>query len=129
MSQGVILPIPEPISDRLATADADQGAIYFEKNCTGCHLFEPELGDSTGPNLWNVVGRDKASRPFPNGYSKTLLGLEGNWTYEDLNTFLSGPAITTPGTKMDSRGAPDETDRANLIAYLRTLSDDPVPLL
>jgi cytochrome c len=127
MTHGVILPKPAPISPKLATADAEKGAVFFDKNCDGCHLVRPDERDSTGPNLWNVVGRDKASRPFK-GYSKTMLALEGVWNYEDLNTYLSGPAITTPGVKMEIRGAPDETDRANLIVYLRTLSDSPVPL-
>lgn len=127
MAHGVILPEPAPISSKLATADAEKGAEFFGQNCKGCHTFEPDKSDSIGPNLWNVVGRDKASRPFK-GYSKTMLGLEGVWNYEDLNTYLSGPAITTPGVKMEIRGAPEEADRANLIAYLRTLSDTPAPL-
>ncbi len=127
MTHGVILPKPAPISSKLATADAEKGAVFFGKNCKGCHLVKSEESDGTGPNLWNVVGRDKASRPFK-GYSKTLLALEGVWSYEDLNTYLSGPTLTTPGVKMEFRGAPDEADRANLIAYLRTLSDSPAPL-
>jgi cytochrome c len=77
--------------------------------------------------LWNIVGRDKASSDY-NGYSKTLLTLKGVWTYEDLNTFLSGPAATTPGVNMQVQGAPNEADRVNVIAYLRGLSNRPVPL-
>jgi cytochrome c len=50
------------------------------------------------------------------------------WTYEDLNTYLYGPTLTTPGVLMEIRGIPDETERVNLIAYLRTLSDNPSPL-
>jgi len=72
-------------------------------------------------------GRDKASTKF-DGYSQTLLAWDGSWTYEDLNIFLAGPTLTTPGVNMDVRGAPDETDRLNVIAYLRTLTDSPVPL-
>jgi cytochrome c len=49
-------------------------------------------------------------------------------TYEHLNTFLYGPVLTTPGMRMETPGAPDETERVNLIAYLRTLSDKPIPL-
>jgi cytochrome c len=74
-----------------------------------------------------VVGRKKASTPF-GGYSKTLRDWSGSWTYEDLNIFIAGPTLTTPGVDMDVRGAPDEADRLNVIAYLRTLSDSPVPL-
>lgn len=80
-----------------------------------------------GPTLWNVVGRDKASVSGMS-YSEALKAWEGVWAYEDLNVFLYGPTLTTPGTRMVIRGAPDETDRINLIAYLRTLSDKPIPL-
>ena len=128
MTHGVILPKPAPISSKLADADAEKGAMFFDKNCDGCHTVTPDQkSGATSPSLWNVVGRDKASLPYPL-YSKTLLALEGVWGYEDLNTYLSGPTLTTPGVKMEFRGAPDEADRANLIVYLRTLSDNPVPL-
>lgn len=128
MAHGVILPKPEPISGKLADADAEKGAMFFDKNCDGCHTVTPDQkSGATSPSLWNVVGRDKASLPYA-FYSKTLLGLEGVWDYEDLNTYLSGPTLTTPGVKMEFRGAPEEADRANLIAYLRTLSDTPAPL-
>jgi len=50
------------------------------------------------------------------------------WTYEDLNTYLYGPTLTTPGVLMEIPGVPDETERVDLIAYLRTLSDKPTPL-
>lgn len=127
MAHGVVLPQPPPISPRLAAADTGQGAMFFDRNCDGCHLVGAEEGDGEGPNLWDIVGRDKASRPYT-GYSKALLAQEGTWGYEELNTYLSGPAITTPGVKMEVRGVPDETDRANLIAFLRSLSAAPVAL-
>ena len=127
MAHGVVLPRPAPISAKLASADNNKGQVFFEKYCHTCHFVKPEQGQATGPNLWNVVGRDKASLDF-GGYSKTLRSLEGVWTYEDLNTFLSGPVVTTPGVNMQVQGAPEEADRVNLIVYLRTLSDRPIPL-
>jgi cytochrome c len=127
IAHGVILPKPAPISGKLAAADPVQGKAYFENYCRSCHTVMPGVDVKYGPNLWNVVGRDKASVNY-SLYSKTLLALEGDWTLEDINVFLSGPTVTTPGTKMQVQGVPDETDRANLIAYLRTLSDSPVPL-
>jgi cytochrome c len=57
-----------------------------------------------------------------------LLDWEGVWTFEDLNKFLLDPMLTTPGVYMEVPGVPDETDRINVIAYLRTLSDEPIPL-
>jgi cytochrome c len=127
MANGVVLPKPAPIAPKLAAADVEKGRKYFDGNCDGCHNNEPGKGVKHGPNLWEVVGRDKASSPGVK-YSKTLLAWEGAWTYEDLNTYLYGPTLTTPGVLMESPGVPDETERVNLIAYLRTLSDKPLPL-
>jgi cytochrome c len=127
MSHGVVLATPAPISMKLASADVEQGQIYFTRACERCHHAEPQGENKPGPNLWGVVGRDKASMPNVD-YSDTLLGWEGVWTYEDLNRYLFGPMLTTPGVKMETPGVPDETERVNLIAYLRTLSDKPIPL-
>jgi cytochrome c len=128
MAHGVVLPKPAPIAKKkLAAANVEKGRIFFGRNCDGCHNNEPGKGLKDGPNLWEVVGRDKASVPEAK-YSKTLQGWEGVWTYEDLNTYLYGPVLTTPGVRMETPGVPDETERVNLIAYLRTLSDKPIPL-
>jgi len=75
----------------------------------------------------SVSGRDKASLGEA-GYSDALRAWEGVWTYEDLNIFLSGPMVTTPRVIMETPGVEDEAERANLIAYLRSLSDTPMPL-
>lgn len=127
IAHGVVLHKPPPISAKLATADAGKGRVVFEAACANCHFTEPEKGRKQGPNLWGVVGRDKASLEDA-AYSDALRAWQGLWTYEDLNTFLSGPMATTPGVIMDIPGIPDEAERVNLIAYLRTLSDKPIPL-
>ncbi|RVD27147.1 ankyrin repeat domain-containing protein [Mesorhizobium sp. M4B.F.Ca.ET.017.02.2.1] len=127
MAHGVVLPTPSPISMKLATADIEKGRTSFTHLCAGCHNVEPQGGTKTGPNLWSVVGRDKASMTKMR-YSDTLLAWEGVWTYEDLNKYLLEPMVTTPGVYMEMPGVPDETERVNLIAYLRTLSDKPTPL-
>ncbi len=128
MSHGVVLPTPAPISMKLASADVEQGRATFSRACDYCHDAEPQgAANRAGPNLWNVVGRDKASVADMR-YSDALLGWEGVWTYEDLNRYLFGPMVTTPGVLMEVLGVPDETERVNLIAYLRTLSDEPMPL-
>ena len=110
----VVISKPEPISAKLANGDPAKGAAFFASNCAFCHVVRAQDLPNFGPNLWNVVGRDKTSTKF-HGYSKTLLAWEGSWTYEDLNIYLAGPTLTTPGVKMEVRGAPDETDRLNLI--------------
>ncbi|MER8524295.1 MULTISPECIES: ankyrin repeat domain-containing protein [unclassified Mesorhizobium] len=127
ISHGVVLPTPAPVSMKLASADVEKGRTTFTRACNRCHNAEPKGGNKIGPNLWSVVGRDKASMANMR-YSDALLGWEGVWTYEDLNRYLFGPMLTTPGVKMETPGVPDETERVNLIAYLRTLSDKPIPL-
>jgi cytochrome c len=133
ITHGVILPKPAPIAAKLASADPGKGREFFNRECRSCHSIfseqdmNPGPNKGWGPNLWSMVGRDKASLDYE-GYSKTLRALDGVWTYEDLNTFLSGPAVTTPGVNMQFQGAPNEVDRVNVIAYLRTLSNNPVPL-
>lgn len=127
VSHGVVVPTPAPISMKLATADVEEGRTSFGRFCGGCHSVKPQGGSKTGPNLWNVVGRDKASMADMR-YSDALLGWEGVWTFEDLNTFLLEPMLTTPGVYMEMPGVPDETERINVIAYLRTLSDKPIPI-
>ncbi|RRH94247.1 hypothetical protein EH240_27590 [Mesorhizobium tamadayense] len=127
MANRVVLPKPSPIATKLAAADVEKGRKYFDGNCDGCHNNEPGKGVKQGPNLWEVVGRDKASSPEAK-YSKTLLAWAGVWTYEDLNTYLYGPTLTTPGVFMEIPGVRDEAERVDLIAYLRTLSDKPIPL-
>jgi cytochrome c len=126
MAHGVVLPKPAPISATLAAADVERGRAFFEASCSNCHSSTQE-GRKMGPTLWNVVGRDKASVSEVS-YSEALKAWEGVWTYEDLNVFLYGPTLTAPGTRMEIRGASDEAERINLIAYLRTLSDKPIPL-
>lgn len=101
MAHGVVLPKPAPIAGKLAVADVEKGQIFFGKNCDGCHNNEAGKGNKYGPNLWEVIGRDKASMPKFE-YSKTLRDWGGVWTYEDLNTFLYGPVLTIPGVRMET---------------------------
>jgi len=127
MSHGVVLPTPPSISQKLATADVEKGRTSFSRLCVGCHSVEPKGASKTAPNLWSVVGRDKASVANIR-YSDALQAWQGVWTYEDLNRYLFGPMLTTPGVYMEIAGVPDETERVDLIAYLRTLGDKPIPL-
>jgi len=127
MSHGIVLPTPAPVSRKLASADAEKGRAYFARTCNHCHNAGPKGENKIGPTLWGVVGRDKASLADVR-YSNVLLEWEGAWTYEDLNKYLFGPMLTTPGVGMETPGVPDETERVDLIAFLRTLSDKPIPL-
>ncbi len=126
-AHGAVSPKIVPISAKLGTADPAKGQAVFVKSCVQCHYIEVKKGTKMGPNLWGVVGRQKASmQNFP--YSETLKNWGASWTYEDLNAFLWGPAITAPGVRMKFPGIEDEAERANLIAYLRIQSEEPEPL-
>ena len=52
----------------------------------------------------------------------------GNWSFEDLNEFLHAPSKFVPGTKMSFAGLPRGNERADVIAYLNSKSDNPQPL-
>lgn len=95
--------------------------------CKACHSVKKGAPAKTGPNLWGVVGRDKASFPGFH-YTPALSSLGGKWTYDDLNHFLENPQKYAKGTAMFYDGVKNAEKRAELIAYLRTLADQPAPL-
>ena len=127
MAHGVVQPKPASITAKLAAADPEKGRLFFNENCTSCHRDKPNLGRHHHPNLWGVVGREKASMT-DTSYSKVLRDWGGVWNYEDLNTYLYGPTFTKPGGLMEVPSIPDDSTRADLIVYLRILSDTPIPL-
>ena len=118
---------PEPILDLLAAADIDAGAKTAKKKCGACHSLEEGGGHKVGPNLYDIVGRSKAAAgDF--GYSDAMASFGGDWSYEELNQFLFKPKAYINGTKMGFAGFKKTKDRANVIAYLRTLSANEQPL-
>jgi cytochrome c len=127
VSHGYKTPMPEPISAKLSSADPIKGKTLFLRGCSGCHDATPKKKNWRGPHLWNIVGRPKALIESWR-YSKVLLEAKGNWDYEELNGFISDPMRVMPGTDMEAHGYQKPEDRADLIAYLRTLSDSPEPL-
>lgn len=122
---GASPPLVEPISSEIAGADLEQGRLRAIV-CNECHALEAGKV-SEGPNLWNIVGRPKASLDgYP--YSDALTAVGGIWDFEELNRFVAHTTRTVPGTSMDYGFETERHVRINLIAYLRTLSDAPVPL-
>ncbi len=121
------LKLPEPILSLILNADLERGQ-KTSKACTSCHNFTKDGVHSIGPQLWNIVGEHKQSKE---GYSYSgKLNQQGGeiWTYDELNKFLEKPKKYANGTKMNFVGLKKASDRANIIAWLRTLSDDPISL-
>lgn len=111
----------------VADASPDNGKASF-KACAACHSAEKGAASKAGPNLWGVLGRDFGSVGDFGGYSDGMKSKEGAWSYEDLAGFIHSPRTWLPGTRMVFNGISDEATLADVIAYVRTLSDSPQPL-
>jgi cytochrome c len=116
----------EIIEPLLAKANAENGQ-NIAKKCLQCHTFEKGGANKVGPNLWNIVG-NKIAHSDSFAYSSAFKGHQGQWTYENLNHYIYKPQKFIPGTKMAFAGIKKGQERADLIAYLRALSDVPKPL-
>jgi cytochrome c len=101
-------------------ADADAGKTVFNK-CKACHQVDK---NAVGPHLGGIVGRKAASIADYN-YSDALKKSGITWDEAALDKWLQGPSKDVPGTKMIFAGVHDDTDRANLIEYLKTLKAAP----
>ena len=115
----------EPIEALLQKASIEKGEASAKK-CVACHTFEKGGPNRVGPNLWGVVGRAKASAPGFN-YSAAMKAKGGEWTFEELNKFLAGPTSYVPGTSMTFAGITRGGERGDLIDFLRTRADSPLP--
>ncbi len=116
----------EPIEKLLQTASVEKGAAAAKK-CAACHTFEKGGPNRVGPNLFGIVERARASEAGFN-YSAAMKAKGGKWTYDDLNKFIANPKGFVPGTAMGFAGIPKDSERADVIDYLHTLADSPVPL-
>jgi cytochrome c len=115
-----------PLAKRLADASVDKGKSVA-KQCQACHTFEKGGPNRVGPNLWNVVDEARGEgRGF--NFSAAMKAKGGKWTFEELDKFLTDPRGYVPGTAMTFAGIKNPQQRADVIDYLHTLSDNPVPL-
>ncbi len=116
-----------PIAPLLAKADVATGESTVKKLCSSCHTFTEGGKAGVGPNLYGVVGGPHAHMEGFN-YSAGMKAKTGNWTFDELNAWLKKPAAYVPGTRMAFAGINNDQQRADVIAYLRSLSANPVPL-
>jgi cytochrome c len=117
-----------PLETLLASADAKQGeADTKQLGCIACHTFNQGGKAGLGPNLYGIVGAPHGHMEGFN-YSAALKSKPGPWTYEELYQWLKKPSAYAPGTRMTFAGIPKAKQRADVIAYLRSLSPNPEPL-
>jgi cytochrome c len=117
-----------PIADRLKTADVAAGE-KTSKVCTACHSFADSGANKVGPGLWEVVNRKPGTHEgFKYSPAMVTFGETHTWDYATLDIYLTNPKTEVPGNKMAFAGVKKPEDRANLIAYLRSLSANPAPL-
>jgi cytochrome c len=115
-----------PIAKLLQTASVEKGEAAAKK-CGACHTFEKGGPNRVGPNLYGIVG-DKKGEGRGFNFSAAMKAKGGEWTYDDLNAFITNPKGFVPGTAMGFAGIQKDSERADVIDYLHTLSDSPVPL-
>lgn len=117
----------EPIEKLLASANVEKGASVAKK-CLACHDFAKGGPNKVGPNLWGILDRDKgavSNFAYSTNFKKIM---QGHWTIDDLNKYLLNPKAMVPGTSMAFIGLNKGNERADVIAYLNSLSDSPKPL-
>ena len=117
----------EPIEKLLQTASVEKGAAAA-KVCQTCHTFEKSGPNRVGPNLYGIVGDKKGEGRNGFNFSAAIKAKGGTWTFEDLNQFLTNPKAFIPGTAMGFAGIQKDSQRADVIDYLDSLAEKPVPL-
>lgn len=118
----------DPIIPLLASANVDNGRTIAQRQCAACHTLNEGGRSGVGPNLWGIVGAKHAHIDGFN-YSAAIRGMADRlWTYEELNAWLHNPRAYAPGNRMSYGGLANTQQRADLIAYLRSISPDaPAP--
>lgn len=128
--EGAVRPAPAPSLDDAQRAaliaalpapynagDWTEGRRVFAR-CRACHTLNDGGANMTGPNLWQVFGREAGTHERYN-YSPALRDAGFVWDAERLDQWLNDPRGFLPGNKMSFAGVRDETDRRNLIAFLK----------
>ncbi|MES2713033.1 MAG: cytochrome c family protein [Pseudomonadota bacterium] len=121
-------PAIEPITPLLAAANAQTGQALAGRLCASCHSFNEGGRSGVGPNLHGIVGRNHAAIEGFNYSAGLRAKAAAPWSYEDVNAFIAAPARAIPGTRMAFAGINNPAQRADVIAYLRSISPNaPAP--
>jgi cytochrome c len=114
-------------ADPAALADLVSRGERVSAQCASCHDFTAGGPNRVGPNLHDAFGRAPGSHAGF-AYSDAMQAHGGHWDYLALNDFLRSPGRAVAGTKMSFAGLRNDQDRVAMIAYLRSISPNSVPL-
>ncbi|HQT88962.1 MAG TPA: c-type cytochrome [Acidiphilium sp.] len=108
-----------------APGNVAAGKLVYLHQCSGCHSNLPGM-DRFGPTLAGVYGRKAGTAPL-HRYSAAMKASKVVWNATTLNGFLTNPHAYMPGTIMPYSGLKSPTMRANVIAYLKSISPHKTP--
>lgn len=109
------------VSTPSLAADIKAGEKVFKK-CKACHVVDAEK-NKTGPHLLNIMGRKAGTLESYTKYSKAMVAADVIWDETTLDAYLEKPKKYIKGTKMAFAGLRKEKDRVNVIAYLKSFSN------
>ena len=109
----------------LASGTIVHGQKVFRK-CSACHVVTKGGKNKIGPVLYGVLGKQSAS-VSDYKYSKALIAHGKVWSFAEMNSFLIKPQAHIKGTKMAFAGLRSEKDRASVILFMNSKSDNPLP--
>jgi cytochrome c len=121
-------PAAPSIDTMFAKADIAKGQALVQEQCSACHTFTKGGAAGVGPNLYGIVGAKTFSHPGFSYSAAVKSKAGGTWTPDMLSAWLADPMGYAPGTMMAYPGVKNEQTRADVIAYLNTLSDSPEKL-
>lgn len=124
----IAAPALEPIAPLLAAANVQAGQQLAQRQCASCHSLNEGGRNGVGPNIYGIIGAKHAHAAGFN-YSAAIRAMADKpWTYEDVNAWIANPRGYAPGSKMTYAGMASVQNRADLIAYLRSISPNaPAP--
>ena len=110
----------------LSLGTVKHGKKVFKKKCISCHTIAKGEKNKVGPAIFGIIGK-KSGSVSNYKYSKALLAHGKTWSFEEINAFLTKPQAHVKGTKMAFGGISNEKDRASVILFMNSESDNPLP--